>query len=49
LDEFNRHNEEVLQFIKERYDTEPYNTDEVVKKIESLVRPEYMAIIKKTQ
>lgn len=49
IDEFNRHNEEVLQFIKERFDTEPYNTKEVVKKIESLVRSEYMAIIKKTQ
>lgn len=49
LDEFNRHNEEVLQFVKERFDTEPYDTEEVVKKIESLVRPEYMAIIKKVQ
>lgn len=49
VDEFNRHNEDVLQFVKERFDTEPYNTKEVVKKIESLVRPEYMAIIKKVQ
>lgn len=49
VDEFNRHNGDVLQFVKERFDTEPYNTKEVVKKIESLVRSEYMAIIKKTQ
>ena len=47
VDEFNRNSEEVLQFVKERYDTEPYNTKEVVKKIESLVRPEYMDIIKR--
>lgn len=49
VDEFNRHNEDVLQFVKERNDTEPYDTEEVVKKIESLIRPEYMAIIKDHQ
>ena len=49
VDEFNRHNEDVLQFVKDRFDTEPYNSKEVVKKIESLVRPEYMAIIKQHQ
>ena len=40
---------EVFQFVKERYATEPYDTDEVVRKIESLVSPEYMAIIKQHQ
>ena len=49
VDEFNQHNKEVFQFVKERYATKPYDTDEVVKKIESLVRPEYMAIIKQHQ
>ena len=47
VDEFKHHNEEFSQFVRERFSTEPYYTDEVVKKIESLVRPEYMAIIKR--
>lgn len=49
VEEFNRHNMEVFDFVKEHYATKPYNTDEVVKKIESLVKPEYMAIIKQHQ
>lgn len=49
VDEFNLHNKEIFDFVNERLTTNPYNADEVVKKIESLVRPEYMAIIKQHQ
>lgn len=49
VDEFNLHNKEIFDFVNERCATKPYDTDEVVKKIESLVRPEYMAIIKQHQ
>lgn len=49
VDEFNQHNKEVFRFVKERYATKPYDPDEVVQKIESLIRPEYMKIIKKHQ
>lgn len=49
VDEFNGHNIEVSQFVEERFATEPYDPDLVVKKIKTLVRPEYMAIIQKAQ
>lgn len=49
VDEFKRHNEVIAYFIKEKSAIESYNTDEVVKKIESIVRPEYMVIINKCQ
>ena len=49
IDVFNSHSQEISAFIKERFAAEPYKIDEVVKKIESLVPPEYMAIIKKYQ
>ena len=48
-DVFNRHSQEISAFIKERFAADPYKIDEVVKKIESLVPPEYMAIIMKYQ
>lgn len=49
IDVFNRHSQEISAFIKERFAACPYKIDEVVKKIESLVPPEYMAIIMKYQ
>ena len=49
VDEFKRHNEVITHFIEEKLAIESYNTDEVVKKIESIVRPEYMVIINKCQ
>ena len=49
IDVFNIHSQEISAFIKERFAAGPYKIDEVVKKIESLVPPEYMAIIMKYQ
>ena len=48
VDEFNRNNDGITRFVKERFASADYDTHEVVKKIESLVRPEYMEIIKKS-
>lgn len=49
VDEFNRKQEEVLQFIKEHIAHEPYNSDIVLKRIESIVPQQYMTIIKNNQ
>ena len=49
IDELDCNSQKINAFIKEKFTTEPYDTKEVVKKIESLIRPEYMAIIKKHQ
>lgn len=49
IDELDCNSQKINAFIKEKFTTEPYDTEEVVKKIESLIRPEYMAIIKKNQ
>ena len=49
VEEFNRHNEEVAQFVSERFANEAYDVDIVREKVESLVPPQYMAIIKQTQ
>lgn len=49
IDELDCNSQKINAFIKEKFTTEPYDTEEVVKKIESLIRPEYMAIIKKHQ
>lgn len=49
IDEFDCNSQKINAFIKERFVTEPYDIEEVVKKIESLVRPEYMSIMKKHQ
>ena len=46
VDEFNRNNTEVFQFVKERFATEPYDIDIVLKKVESIVPQRYMTIIK---
>ena len=49
VEEFNRHNEEVAQFVSERFANEAYDVDIVREKVESLVPPQYMAIIKQSQ
>lgn len=49
VDEFNRKQKEVLQFVKEHVAHEPYNSDIVLKKIESIVPQQYMTIIKNNQ
>ena len=46
VDEFNRKQKEVLQFVKKHIAQGPYNVDIVQQKVESIVPQQYMTIIK---